>query len=303
MASKTPSYDINYNDKKFTQVTSQKNQALKESDKAYNSMINNSDKYYQKQIDAARDWSKKQQEIQQANTDFAIEKVEQQKDQAHKSYLKEQSGAYTDWKKQSNDYGAKAEQMATNGMGGTGYSESSQVSMYNTYQSRVATARESYNQAVLNYDNAIKDAQLQNNSKLAEIAYQGLQQELELSLQGFQYKNTLLMEKMNKRLEIDNTYYQRYQDVLAQMNTENSLAEQIRQFNENLAEDKRQFNATHSGSSGSSSKRSSSKKKSNSKNTSGSGSIDKKKSEKKNNKIPSIPQAFRDVYPLSSYGK
>jgi hypothetical protein len=105
--------------------------------------------------------------------------------------------------------------------------------MYNTYQNRVATARESYNKAVLNYNNAIKDAQLQNNAALAEIAYQSLQQQLELSLQGFQYKNQLILEQANKRTELDNIYYNRYQDVLQQINTENALAEDIRQFNEN----------------------------------------------------------------------
>ena len=118
-------------------------------------------------------------------------------------------------------------------MDGTGYSESAQVSMYNTYQNRVATARESYARAVLNYDNAIKDARLQNNAALAEIAYQALQQQLELSLQGFQYKNQLIIEQSNKKLEVENTYYQRYQDVLNQINTENALAEEVRQYNAN----------------------------------------------------------------------
>lgn len=230
----TTNYDIDYNDKRFTQVESDKKQALTESEKLYGNMVGESDKYYQAQIDATKQWSEQQQKLQQENTDFAIEKIEQQKQQAHTDYLKEQSGAYTDWQKQSNKYGVKAEQMAMQGMSGGGYSESSQVSMYNTYQNRVATARDSYNRAVLNYDNAIKDAQLQNNSKLAEIAYQALQQELELSLQGFQYKNTLLLEQANKKMEIENTYYNRYQDVLAQINTENALAEQIRQYNEEM---------------------------------------------------------------------
>jgi hypothetical protein len=131
--------------------------------------------------------------------------------------------------------------MAQNGLANTGFSESSQVSMYNTYQNRVATARESYNVAVLNYNNSIKDAQLQNNSKLAEIAYTALQQQLELALQGFQYKNQLLLEQANKKMEVDNTYYNRYQDVLSQMNHENAMAEEIRQYNESMALQKQQF--------------------------------------------------------------
>jgi hypothetical protein len=127
------------------------------------------------------------------------------------------------------------------GMQNTGYSESSQVSYYNTYQNRVATARESFNQAVLDYNNAITQARLQNNSILAEIAANALKQRLELSLQGFQYKNQLLLDLSNKKLEVDNLYHQRYQDVLAQINQENSLAEQIRQFNEQMAFQREQF--------------------------------------------------------------
>lgn len=228
-------YDINYDDERFVQVESDKNEALSQLEQTYGGMIEESNDYYQAQIKAADDYAQKQSQIQQENTDFAIEKIEQQKAQANKDYKKEQAGAYTDWQKQSNKYGVNAEQMAAGGLTNTGFSESSQVSMYNTYQNRVSVARESYNKAVLDYDNAIKDATLQNNSKLAEIAYQALQTKLELSLQGFQYRNSLLLEQANRRQELENTYYGRYQDVLNQMNTENALAEQIRQYNEEIA--------------------------------------------------------------------
>lgn len=228
-------YEINYDDKRFKQVEADKKTALSENEKLYSGMVNDSDKYYQAQIDASKQWADTQTQLQQEQTDFAIEKIEQQKEQAQKDYTREQSGAYVDWQKQSNKYGANAEQAAAQGLQNTGWSESSQVSMWNSYQNRVATARESYNNAILNYNNAIKDAQLQNNSALAEIAYQALQKQLELSLQGFQYKNTLLIEKANTKRDIDNQYYSRYQDVLSQINTENALAEQIRQFNASLA--------------------------------------------------------------------
>lgn len=243
-------YDIDYNDQRFTKVESQKNAALSDLEKTYAGMIDKSDAYYDKQIEASKEWADRQTQLQQEKTDFAIEKIEQQKAQAQKDYTKEQSGAYVDWQKQSNEYGANAERMAAQGMAGSGYSESSQVSMYNTYQNRITAARESYMKAILNYDNAIKDAQLQNNSLLAEIAYNALQQQLELSLQGFQYKNQLILDKTKQKLEVDNMYYNRYQDVLQQINHENALAEQVRQFNENkameqkkLAEQQRQFNA------------------------------------------------------------
>lgn len=225
---------INYNDNRFAQVNEEKTQALNNVNSMYNNMISNSDKYYQDQINAVKDYANTQQQNQQAQTDFAIEKVNQQKEQALKDYTKEQTASNVDYQKASNEFGANAEAMAQNGLANTGFSESSQVSMFNQYQQRYASAREVYNRAVLNYDNAIKDAQLQNNSALAEIAYKALQQELELSLQGFQYKNNLLQTQLEQVNATEDRYYARWQDVVSQINTENALAEQQRQFNEQM---------------------------------------------------------------------
>ena len=236
-------YATNYDDPRLTNIESEGKAVAGESWQLYSNMINDADKYYQAQIDASKQWADTQTKLQQEQTDFAIEQIEWQKEQAKKDYTKEQSGAYVDWQKQSNKYGANAEAMAAQGMTNTGYSESSQVSMYNTYQNRVATARESYNNAIVNYNNAIKDARLQNNAALAEIAYQALQAQLELSLEGFQYKNQLIIERSDKKLQIDEMYHNRYQDVLQQINTENALAEEVRQYNASLAEEQRQFNA------------------------------------------------------------
>ena len=238
--SATPNYDVDYNDKRFTNIENDKQQALTQHEQMYGGMINNADKYYQDQKDAVAAWGDKQAQLQQDRTDFTIEQINQQKAQAEKDYKKEQSGAYVDWRKQSNEYGVEAEKMASAGLDNTGYSESAQVSMYNTYQNRVATARESFQNAVLNYNNAIKDAQLQNNAALAEIAYNTLQQQLELGLQGFQYKNQLIIDQANKKIELDNMYWNRYQDVLQQINTENAMKEEVRQFESNQAFQKEQ---------------------------------------------------------------
>lgn len=232
-------------DKDLLAVRDEEATELDKSGAEFDSQIKESDAYFDKQIDATKDWAETQKDLQQEQTDFTIDTINQQKDQAKKDYTKEQSGAYVDWQKQSNQYGANAEQMASAGMANSGYSESSQVSMYNAYQSRLTAARESYNRAVLNYDNAIKEAQLQNSSILAEIAYETLQKQLELSLQGFQYKNTLILEKAKAKREIQSLYQSKYKDVLNQINTENAQEEQKRQFNAQLAEEQRQFDILH----------------------------------------------------------
>lgn len=226
----TPNYDINYDDKRFTEVESDKNAALKESDKAYDDIVAANKKTEQSMLDKIDANTKRQEDIANANTDFAIKEINQQKAQTKKDYLKEQTGAYTDYKKQVDPYGADAEKKASAGLTNTGYAESSQVSMYNQYQQRITAARESYVLAVQNYDNAITQARLQNSSALAEIAAQALAQSLEISMSFASQNNTLLTEKVKQRQTIDQNYWQRYQDVIGQINTENTLKEQARQF-------------------------------------------------------------------------
>ena len=233
MANTTSNYNVNYEDKRFAEVESAKQDALTNVENTYGGMINSAEGYYNSLIDESKAWAEEQKKQQQAQTDFTLDKIEQQKAQANKEYVREQSGAYTDWQKQSNKYGVNAEQMAAAGLQNSGFSESAQVSMYNAYQNRISTARESYMLAIQNYDNSMKDAMLQNSTALAQIAHDALQKQLELALEGFQYKNNLIIEQTNKKLEVENQYYNRYQDVLAQINRENELAEQGRQFDLN----------------------------------------------------------------------
>lgn len=220
-------YIVNYNDEKLTGIKTEQAQKEAEIDQTYNNMINNSDAFYQEQINASKEYADKQSQLQQQNTDLAIEKINQEKEKAEKDYTKEQKASYADFQKQTNKYGVNAEQMAASGLTNSGYSESSNVSMYNTYQNRVTSARESYNQAVLNYNNSIKEAQLANNSALAEISFNALQQQLELSLQGFQYKNSLLQTKIDQINSSNARYDNMYQNMLSQINAELDRKRQI----------------------------------------------------------------------------
>ena len=231
----TPNYEIDYNDERLVEITDKEKAALTDSEKTYTDAINASKNAYDSAINKLEESKKEQEKNVNENTEFAIQKIEQEKEQTRKDYLKEQSGAYVDWQKESNKYGANAEQMAAYGMGGSGYSESSMVKYYTSYQNRVATARESVEKAYLNYRNQMREAELQNSSLLAEIARDTLQQQLTYSIQAFQYQNTLLIEKANKALEIQNMYKSQYMSMLNQINAENSLAEQVRQYNETLA--------------------------------------------------------------------
>lgn len=238
-----------YEDERLTEIETEKQQTLTETENTYQGMIDNSADFYQKQIDASKEWTEKQTELQNEQTDFAIEQIEQQKEQAEKDYQKEQSAAYVDYQKMSNDYSVGAEERAASGFSRSGFSESSQVAIYTAYQNRVATAREAVHRAFQNYDNQMTEARLQNNVALAQLAHDGLMAELQYEMEAFQYGNQLLLEKLNSKLNINTTYHTMQQNVLSQINQENALAEEIRQFNESkalqekqLAEEQRQFN-------------------------------------------------------------
>lgn len=230
-------YSINYDDQRFKDVQNEKTQQEASIKSNYDNIISNSDKYYQDQINATKEYEKKQSELQQAQTDFSIEQINQQKEQTQKDYTREQQASYVDYMKQTK---SNAQNMANSGLSNTGYSESSIVSMYNQYQSRVGTARETLNQSILNYNNSIQQATLANNEKLAEIAYNALQTQNQLNQQAFEYKNNVILEREKALQEVNNIYYQRYLDVVDQINSEIQLQMEIdritREYEQTMAE-------------------------------------------------------------------
>ena len=215
-----------------------------------------------------------------AQTEFAIDEIERQKETAKKDYIKEQSGAYKDWQTQKDPYGANAEKMAAAGMSDTGYAESSQVSMYNQYQSRVTAARETFQRSMDNFNASITQARLQNNATLAQIAYETLVKQAEYAA-TFLMKNTELLTSLAQgKASMKQQSTQNYLSVLAMLQEEE-------QFNENMAFQREQFNwqkqkyaaSSSGGSSGGSSsiKKSSGSSKSSKKSSTGSSGIVKDK--------------------------
>ena len=225
----------------------------------YNNQVNSYDQLLNEQRNFVDEQTRVANENQQARTDYQIGLIDQQKEQAAKDTQKEVRGSYIDYMRETNRYGANRENLASNGMTNQGYTESLMASMYNTYQSRVATAKESLQKANQEYQNQINQALLENNATLAETALNALQQKMQLSLQGFEYKNTLYQKRLEYLQNLDNTYYNRnqalndnittYQNAITSINQsqrdydmkQKQFKEQVRQYNESLKEQKRQF--------------------------------------------------------------
>lgn len=255
----TPNYDINYDDERLTSVKEEESLALEQDLKPYDDAIANVNTNIANQQAEINRYMDEQTKIQNESLQNTLDKIEQDMAEAKTDYLKEQSGAYADWQKQSDPYGAQAEKVAGAGLSGSGYSESSQVRMYTAYQNRVAAARESYNRVIADYNIAMAEAKTQNSSILAEIAHNAMMKGLELTLEGITKNTELLTQKANHKLQIKQIYHNKYQDVLDQINTENALKEQVRMndaaiahqkaqeeiANAQLAEEKRQFDILH----------------------------------------------------------
>lgn len=216
----TPNYEIDPNDSRLTAVKNEEKTELSNLEKTYANMETNTDKYYDKLTKGWEKYEKDQTDLQKQRNELTIQGIEQDIDDLKKDYTKEQSGAYVDWQKQSNQYGAESEKMAATGLANTGYSESSQVSMYNQYQNRVAIARETFTRAETDFKNKIAEAKLQNSSILAEIAFNTLQEMNKLAIEQAQYKNQLLQDFTTQKAALKQTYLQRYQNVLNQMQAE-----------------------------------------------------------------------------------
>ena len=222
---------VNYNDNRFLQVEDEKKQKLEETNKTYQDLINERNDLTNQQNDSVNQWQQTQNENLDKQLQFQQDLINQQKQEAEKSYQDEAKSAYTDYRKETDNYGVSREQQLASGLGGAGgYSESSRVSMYNTYQNRLSTARKSMDKAYLEFDNAIREAQLTNDVTKAENALQALQQKLQIALEGFNYKSEQTQNKLAMQQQINNEYYNRYQDVLNQINFENEQAEARRQW-------------------------------------------------------------------------
>lgn len=201
----------------MTTTEEEKKNPIQESDTIFDAAIIESEKHTNDAISAIDSYEQTQKDLLQEQTDYLVQKGEQQKAQAAQDYTNEQSAAYADYQKEVDPYGVQAEQVAASGLSNSGYAESLKTQAYVAYQNRVAVARQAYQQAVVDFDKAMTEARMQNNVQMAQIAFQSLQARLEAALTGFQYKNSLVMEKANTRYKIAQENPEAWVEVLEQI--------------------------------------------------------------------------------------
>ena len=167
------------------------------------------------QNDLLNQQSNIQTEQSKANTEQVVNEIEQQRKYAQQDCNKEARGAYQDYKKLTNPYGVQAENVFSNGLGNSGYSETSKLNVYNTYQNRYATARESTDRLMEDFNNQITQAKLSGNKELAEIALNKLQTQMDNLWNQLSFDTTLTSNKVNYDQWLKQFEYQKQQDEIA----------------------------------------------------------------------------------------
>lgn len=158
------------------------------------------------------DQKKLQDQIVDKSTEMSVNRLEKQKNDLQDESEKQASGLYTDYKKQSQQFGANQEQLVAQGLNNSGYSESSQVNLYNAYQKSVTD--------VMNTNKKLKaEVDLSINEAYQNADIQRAQNQLTI----YQQKSQLLMNEYNLR-------YQKYRDAVGDEQWEKQFAFQREQF-------------------------------------------------------------------------
>lgn len=253
----------------------ERNNLINDYNTNYDKRLNDYDNLIKDRENYINNWAETQKENQQKQTDYNINLINQNKEEAQKNAEKETKDAYVDYMKQTNEYGGAAETLASKGLATQGYSESSRVGMYNTYQNRVATTNAALTKANTEFNDQISQALINNDIQLAEIALNQMQESYKLALEGFEYKDTMYNNKINYINDINNNYFTRKSSLQDRIDNYNSQINNItqiqseleenrakrqqehdewlaefnekkRQFNEELAENRRQYNQSMS---------------------------------------------------------
>lgn len=228
-------------EERYAKVEQDRQNAINQSNQVYNDLISGNTALAQQQKDYINTWQNTQNEIADKNAAYQVELQNQNKEKAQKEFEREaiaSKNAYYDF---INPYGANAEIQAQNGLNNTGYSETTKLGAWNINQNRTAQARATMNNAKQQYDNAIKEIELNRDTTKSQYALQALQQQLEAAVNEFNTSSQLRQSQLSNTQALDSEYNDRYNTVWQQINTEKEQAEAIRQYEQNYALQKQQF--------------------------------------------------------------
>lgn len=225
--------------------TARKN-ALAESNKVYEQAITNTNQVLNKNNAYADQYLQKNSEMLDAQTNLDINKIEQQKVKTEDNYNKAAKTANKSYIDSTNRYGVEAELRAQNGLNSGGYVGMKNLVKFEENQKTLGEARATANQTIQELNNQISQAKLENSSKKAEYSLEVAKMKLEAQVEQMQKQSELLIGKLESKQNLNNTYDSLYMQIVDQINAEKDRAESKRQFEQQLAYQKKQDAITNS---------------------------------------------------------
>lgn len=189
----------------------------------------------------------RQQELQDTIVDKSLQKtqneVTRQKTEIDEEANKQARALYTDYQKQVDPYGAKAEELQAAGLANSGYAESSKVNLYNNYQRNVTSL-------MTNATKLKAEADFNMNQAYIDADVQKAQNSLAL----YQQQAQLLLTEYDLKQDRDKFEYQKERDRIADEQWERQFAFQQQQADLAQSNWERQYQAAMGGGSSRSSR-------------------------------------------------
>lgn len=172
----------------------------------------------------------KQQEIVNQQTQMNVDQLQRQKEKLDEEAIKTNKALYTEYKKNNNPYGANAEQLASRGLGNSGYAETTQTSLYNTYQKNVTDTLNNARSLKADFDFQISQAKQQGNITLAQNLLDIYNQKLQLLTQNYELRNN--REQFLYQKQRDNVSDNQWQQTFNYQQNRDSVSDE--QWNRNF---------------------------------------------------------------------
>ena len=180
-----------------------------------------------------------QQQEQKGNEiiDLGLQKTQAQVDKQKAEYEQEATKAgkqlYTDYRKASNPYGATAEQLASQGLNRSGYAESTQTQLYNTYQKNATTLMVETQKLKSEADFQMNQAFLDADIQKAQNAITIYQQKAQLALQEYEMKFSRDQWEWQKQQAQLDRQYQASRDAISDQRWQKEFELSLRKANNN----------------------------------------------------------------------
>lgn len=184
-----------------------------------NEEINNSyadiDKLIQNQNSMLEQQQAQQNNILDQQLQMQIDQMNRNKAEIDENAAKTNAGLYTEYKKASNPYSANAEQLWSQGLGKSGYAESTQTNLYNTYQKNITDTLNTAQKLKSDFDFAIQQARQNRDLQGAQFALELYKQKMNLLTQEYDLKNNKEEQLYNRGINERNYNYQVGRDKVA----------------------------------------------------------------------------------------